>query len=57
MSDAVALKNKRRSERVMLRVAVVASIDFYDGGYKRGHLYAGCQRTWRTLHIAHGTRT
>ena len=31
MSETVALKNKRRSERVILRVAVVASVDFYDG--------------------------
>jgi hypothetical protein len=29
--DTVEVKNKRRSERVVLRVAVVVSVDFYDG--------------------------
>ena len=31
MSDTVALKNKRRSERVILRVAVVVSVALYEG--------------------------
>jgi hypothetical protein len=29
--DAVEVKNKRRSERVILTVAVLVSVDFYDG--------------------------
>jgi len=29
--DTVEVKNKRRSERVILWVAVVVSVDFYDG--------------------------
>jgi hypothetical protein len=29
--EAIEIKNKRRSERVILRVAVVVSVDFYDG--------------------------
>jgi hypothetical protein len=29
--DALEIKNKRRSERVILRVAVVVSVYFYDG--------------------------
>ena len=29
--ETVEIKNKRRSERVILRVAVAVSVDFYDG--------------------------
>ena len=54
--ETVEIKNKRRSERVILRVAVMVSVDFYDGKLISGHSHAGGQCPRGAAEFAHGSR-